>query len=92
MALVAIFLAIANRQSITLRLDPFIGVDAFWQVSMPLYLLIFLSILVGMVIGGFVSWRRAASARSQARAYRRQVRQQRTRPSEGSQLPVEAQS
>ena len=50
-AVIATVLAIANRQDVTFRLNPFSqsGPDA---VVMPLFLLIFLSFVLGVVVGG----------------------------------------
>ena len=50
-AVIATILAIANRQDVTFRLNPFQdpGPDA---VVMPLFLLVFLSFLFGVVVGG----------------------------------------
>jgi uncharacterized integral membrane protein len=50
-AVIATVLAVANRQDVVFKLNPFaqIGADA---VVMPLFLLVFLSFLLGVVVGG----------------------------------------
>lgn len=58
-ALLAILLAIANRQSVTFSLDPFDPVTPALGVTMPLALLVILAMLIGILIGGFASWRQA---------------------------------
>jgi uncharacterized integral membrane protein len=50
-AVIATILAIANRQDVTFKLNPFAdsGPDA---VVMPLFLLVFLTFLLGVLVGG----------------------------------------
>lgn len=67
-ALVAILLAVANRQSVTFSLDPFDPLTPALGVTMPLALLLILAMLIGILIGGWASWRqaRAKTARQHA--------------------------
>ncbi len=53
-ALAAIWIALANRQAVELSLDPFSQTAPALAVQMPLYLLLFLAILAGVLLGGFV--------------------------------------
>jgi len=53
-ALAAIWIALANRQAVELSLDPFSQAAPALTVQMPLYLLLFLAILAGVLLGGFV--------------------------------------
>lgn len=66
--LFAILVAIANRQSVTFSLDPFDPLNPAIGVSMPLALIIILAMFLGILIGGFSSWRqaRAKTARKTA--------------------------
>ena len=48
--------AIANRNSVTLSFDPFRSVNPTLYLTMPLWLLFFSGILVGLIVGGIVSW------------------------------------
>ena len=50
-AVIATIVAVANRQDVTFQLSPFTqgGPDA---VVMPLFLLVFLSFLLGVLVGG----------------------------------------
>ena len=50
-AAIATIVAVANRQDVTFKLNPFSdgGPDA---VVMPLFLLVFLSFLLGVLVGG----------------------------------------
>lgn len=53
-AIAAIWIALANRQAVELSLDPFSQTAPALTVQMPLYLLLFLAILAGVLLGGFV--------------------------------------
>jgi uncharacterized integral membrane protein len=50
-ALIAVALAVANRDPVTFR---FVGGDMGLAVSMPLYLLVFLVFFLGVLLGGAV--------------------------------------
>jgi hypothetical protein len=76
-AAAAIWIALANRHSVVLSLDPFSRDAPALTVQMPLYLLLFLAILMGVLLGGFaIGFRRvtrrgaeladAATARAKA--------------------------
>lgn len=52
-ALVAIWIALANRQTVVLSFDPFSRETPALTIEMPLYLLLFLAILGGVLLGGF---------------------------------------
>lgn len=49
-------LGIANRQPVTLVLDPFGRIGTPLAVSVPLSLLLFLVLLAGLLLGGFATW------------------------------------
>jgi hypothetical protein len=48
----ATIVAVANRQSVTFSLDPFSTSFPSVSFTMPLYWLVFLSILFGVLLGG----------------------------------------
>lgn len=61
LAVVMIALALANRDSVTLRVLPpeaanFLGLD--WAVQLPLFLVIFTGVLLGLFIGFVWEWMR----------------------------------
>lgn len=70
----AAVLAIANRQEVILNFDPFHQDDPFFAFRMPLFFVIFGSILAGMLIGGAADWLAQGRYRRQARQEHRQVR------------------
>lgn len=49
--LLLIMLAVANRDLVSLSLDPIGG-----SIEVPLYLVIFFAFLLGMVCGGILTW------------------------------------
>ncbi len=60
-ALVAVWLALANRAPVILSLDPFSQESPAIALQMPLYLLLFAAVLVGVLLGGLaIGFRRAA--------------------------------
>ena len=73
--IVVTVLAIANRSPVPLVVDPF-GWLEMPAVSVPLFLLIFLAVALGVVIGGMSVWlaqgRYRKAARANARALARQ--------------------
>jgi uncharacterized integral membrane protein len=58
LALVMIALAVANRHSVTISLDPFAGSEPAVSVTLPLFALIFVLLIIGVVIGGVATWLR----------------------------------
>ena len=77
LGLLLVVFAVANRQAVTVSLDPF-GADAgALSATMPLFLLILALLGIGVLFGGMTTWinqgkwRRAARrAQAEARALR----------------------
>lgn len=64
MVVIAAIVAVANRQAVEFSLDPFSS-EPIVAFSLPLFLLVFLTFLLGVVLGGVtVWWRRVLRARS----------------------------
>jgi hypothetical protein len=55
-ALVLAGLALANRQLVTVSFDPFDASDMDFTVTVPLWLLGFTILTVGVVLGGVAAW------------------------------------
>ena len=66
-AVVLIVLSVANRQPVTLRLDPFNEVSPAIAFTLPFFMHLFAALLVGMLIGGMVAWFGQSKYRRQAR-------------------------
>jgi uncharacterized membrane protein YciS (DUF1049 family) len=73
-AIIAVALSVANRHPVALSLDPFNSVDPAVVISMPLFVLIFAAIAVGVVLGGIGTWLGQGRWRRQARHLRHEVR------------------
>ncbi|GGF94389.1 MULTISPECIES: lipopolysaccharide assembly protein LapA domain-containing protein [Rhizobium] len=65
--IVLIVLAVANRQVVTLALNPFRPQDSILSVSAPFFVFVFLALFVGMAIGASVTWWKQGRYRRQAR-------------------------
>lgn len=101
LAIILIALSVANRHSVTISLDPFGGggaAEPALSLSAPLFLVIFLALFVGVVIGGVATWISQGKWRKTARLSRREARQWQSRADEaerkeaagrsGPQLPA----
>lgn len=83
-AILAIAFAVANRQVVAISFDPFSSGDPVFVLAAPLFLLVFLLLAAGVVIGGVASWRgqgrwRVAARRSAAEAREAQAENARLR-------------
>ena len=81
LALLILVFAVANRQSVNVVLDPAGLMSEGMTVSAPLFVILFLALALGVVLGGAGSWivqgkhRRAArEARAEAGALRDETR------------------
>jgi uncharacterized integral membrane protein len=66
-AIVLIALAVANRAFVPFTLDPFNPGNPALTLSLPLFVYLFLALLLGVVIGGAATWMRQGRYRRQAR-------------------------
>ncbi|WP_117195404.1 LapA family protein [Rhizobium terrae] len=73
LGIVLIVLAVANRQTVTLALNPFRPEDGVLSVSAPLFLFLFIAVLIGMLIGWAVTWIGQGKHRKQARIEAREA-------------------
>lgn len=69
LAVLLIALAMANRAAVTVNafpagLDQYLGFN--WQITLPLFLIIFLAITFGIVVGFIWEWLRETHIRSEA--------------------------
>lgn len=68
LAIVLILLSVANRQSITLALNPFRPDDSVLSLHAPFFLFLFVALVIGMLIGSVVTW--LAQGKHRRRAHR----------------------
>ena len=73
LGIILIVLAVANRQMVTLALNPFRPEDSVLAVSAPFFLFLFLALLFGMLVGAAVTWWSQGRHRKQARVEAREA-------------------
>ena len=73
LAVVIIALAVANRQIVTVSLDPFSPEHPAASMTLPLFGLIIALLIIGVLIGGIAAWLRQARWRRTARRLEREV-------------------
>ncbi|MFZ1815226.1 MAG: LapA family protein [Rhizobiaceae bacterium] len=81
-----VVLSVANRQMVSLRLDPFSEVGPAISIDMPFFVFIFSAVLTGLVIGGIATWfsqgvhrRRAARLAKEAQNWQAEAERQKKR-------------
>jgi uncharacterized integral membrane protein len=73
LVIVVIGFAVANRQYVTLSLDPLSPGQPFASVQLPLWLLFFLGLLAGVVMGWIGCWFSQGRHRKRAREAQAEV-------------------
>lgn len=68
LAIVLIVLSVANRQAVTLALNPFRPDDAVLSLTAPFFVFLFLAVIVGLLLGSAVTWLAQGKYRKKARA------------------------
>lgn len=72
-AIVLIALAVANRGAVPFTLDPFNPGNKALTVEWPLFVYLFVTLAVGLVIGSFATWIKQGRYRKEARTRREEV-------------------
>ena len=75
LAAVIIAFAVANRQLVTVSFDPFTSVNPAYAATFPLFILIFILVILGVIVGGTAAWLRQSHWRRAARKLDGEVRQ-----------------
>ncbi|MCA1491027.1 LapA family protein [Sinorhizobium alkalisoli] len=85
LAVVLVVLSVANRQTVTLALNPFEPADSMLSVSAPFFVFLFLAAIVGLILGAAVTWfaqgkhrRRARNEANEALKWHREAEKQRS--------------
>ncbi len=73
LAVVIVAFAVANRQIVTVSLDPFSSAAPAASVTLPLFALIIVLLIIGVIIGGVAAWLRQSRWRRTARRFEREV-------------------
>jgi len=89
-AIVLVSLAVANRQLVAVSFDPFDDAHPAFSVSLPLFALILILLIGGVILGGSASWLRQGKWRGRARrleAEARKLRQENERLQRRTGMP-----
>ena len=73
LAIVIIAFAVANRQVVTVSFDPFSANAPAAEVTLPLFALVILLLIIGVLIGGLAVWLRQGRWRQAARRFEREL-------------------
>jgi uncharacterized integral membrane protein len=74
LAVIIIAFAVANRQMVTVSFDPTSSTNPAYAATVPLFVLIFIVIILGVIIGGIAAWARQSPWRRTARKLDADVR------------------
>ncbi len=69
LAAIFVIFAVANRHWVTVSFDPFNSSDPSLSVDLPLFVLILLSAILGVLAGGIATWIRQGRWRRAARRH-----------------------
>lgn len=72
LALLAVAFAVANRQGVTVSLDPFATDVPAFALSGPLFVVVLVMVVAGVVIGGVATWLGQGRHRRRVRGLRRE--------------------
>ena len=75
LAIVFIALAVANRQPVLVSFDPFDRINPAFARALPLYALMLILVIAGVVVGGIAAWVRQGKWRRAARLADAQARE-----------------
>lgn len=66
-AIVIVMFAVANREIITVTFDPFDSKNPAFAMTMPLFMLVFVLVGLGILVGGVAAWLKQHKWRVRAR-------------------------
>lgn len=75
LAVVIVLFAVANREIIAISFDPFDSVHPAYAIKAPLFILIFVLVGVGVLVGGVAAWLRQHKWRVRARRAEAEARE-----------------
>lgn len=67
LAIILIILCVANRQAVTLALNPFRPEDTILSFTAPFFVFIFLAVIFGVLLGSLATWVSQGKHRKRAR-------------------------
>ncbi len=78
LAIVIVAFAVANRQAVTVSFDPFSSAAPAYAATVPLFVIIFIALIAGVLVGGVAAWIGQAKWRRGARRLDDEVRRLRS--------------
>jgi uncharacterized integral membrane protein len=93
-AVILIALAVANRMPVAFTLDPFNPGNPSLTLQLPLFVMLFLALGLGLLLGSFATWWKQGRYRKEARTKAREVQSlmqeisQRKPPVQPAPMPV----
>lgn len=75
LAAIIIAFAVANRQMVTVSFDPLSASNPAYSATLPLFILIFVLVILGVIVGGVAAWLRQGKWRRSARKLDNENRQ-----------------
>ena len=88
LAIVIVVLAVANRHLVTLSFDPFNPTAPALSAGVPLFVLLFAALALGVVVGGLAVWFRQGRWRRMARDERLEADQLRREVNRRREVPA----
>jgi uncharacterized integral membrane protein len=79
LAIIIVMFAVANREFVAVSFDPFDSAHPALALKMPLFMLIFVLVAVGVVAGGIAAWLKQHKWRMRARRAEAEARDLRAR-------------
>ncbi len=74
LVIVMVAFAVANRQAVTVSFDPLSSASPAYAATLPLFMVIFVVLIVGIVFGGIVAWFGQSKWRRAARSLDGEIR------------------
>jgi uncharacterized integral membrane protein len=74
LAILMVMFAVANRGSVAISLDPFSANAPALTVHVPMFLLLLIALIIGVLVGGIAAWLRQSKWRRAARRLDRELR------------------
>jgi len=74
LAIVIVAFAVANREAVTVSFDPFSSTAPAYAATLPLFAVLFVVLILGVIVGGIAAWLGQAKWRRNARRLEAEVR------------------
>ena len=88
LVVIIVMFAVANRQIVTVSFDPFDSANPAFAPKMPLFVLIFVLVGLGVLVGGVAAWLNQHKWRSRARRAEAELRALRAQAEERGRPPA----